>query len=110
MACGTVVSSSMSSMQLKLTLTIPWAKRANDIDLHLACDVPGNVPGTVLLAVPKIQVEQLEVPEVPVRVVAGLGDFELEVKETGLQVPKWKPRYFDVFCIHCILMLCSDGD
>lgn len=69
-------------MQLKLTLTIPWAKRANDIDLHLACDVPG----TVLLAVPKCQVEQLEVPEVPVRVVAGLGDFELGVKETGLQV------------------------
>lgn len=89
-------------MQLKLTLTIPWAKRANDIDLHLACDVPG----TVLLAVPKRQVEQLEVPEVPVRVVAGLGDFELGVKETGLQVPFGNPLEtlnFDTFYLLMVI-------
>ena len=90
-------------MQLKLTLTIPWAKRANDIDLHLACDV-----GTVLLAVPKYQVERLDVAKVPVRAVAGLGDFELEVKETGLQAPETLKAGGIEFFINFICCVVSD--
>ena len=64
---------------LTLSLTISWAEKASDIDLCVAHDLHS----CVLRVVPKESQ-----PEVPVRVVAGLGDFEFEVKEMGIQAGK----------------------
>ena len=68
---------------LKLTLRIPWAESASDVDLQRN-QVDGDAgPGVVVLrVVPRWGGD----PELPVRTVAGTGDFELEVKKGGIKV------------------------
>lgn len=66
---------------MRLTLMVPWAKKASDIDLQLG--TAHDTESVVLRVVPSEGDCELELP---VRLVAGVGDFELEVKETGLQV------------------------
>lgn len=66
---------------LKLTLTIPWAESASDVDLQ--CNEAEAEAGVVVLRVlPRWGGDA----ELPVRVVAGTGDFELEVKKGGIKV------------------------
>eukprot|EP00434_Breviolum_minutum_P019144 symbB.v1.2.016873.t3/scaffold1300.1/size126151/10 len=67
---------------LKLTLTIPWAASASDVDLQRN-QADSEAAGVVVLrVVPRWGGD----PELPVRVVAGTGDFELEVKKGGIKV------------------------
>lgn len=72
---------------LKLTLTIPWAESASDVDLQRN-QADSEAAGVVVLrVVPRWGGD----PELPVRVVAGTGDFELEVKKGGIKV--WDKKY-----------------
>eukprot|EP00438_Fugacium_kawagutii_P021469 Skav234978 [mRNA] locus=scaffold122:142873:146390:+ [translate_table: standard] len=65
---------------MRLTLTVPWAQKASDIDLQLG--TAHDTESVVLRVLPS----EGNTLELPVRLIAGVGEFELEVKETGLQV------------------------